>query len=150
MLALWAMPVTKLELLDYGQKSMRQLTTIILALLTLTSFGQEKDLVDSTNYIFVTEPMPSYPGGHSEMLKFIKENLKYPRDSKTVQGKVYVEFVVNDNGSLSDFRVVKGLADSFDNSALETVKKMPNWIPAKKDNKPIKTKIVVPITFNFD
>jgi hypothetical protein len=111
--------VTKLELLDYGQKSMRQLTTIILTLLTLTSFGQEKDSVDSINYIFVEEPMPSYPGGHAKMIKFIKKNLKYPKDSRTVQGKVYVEFVVNDTGSLSDFRVVKGLANSFDNSALE-------------------------------
>jgi TonB family protein len=93
--------------------------------------------------------MPSYPGGHSEMIKFIKKNLKFPKDSDTtVQGKVYIEFVVNDNGSLSDFRVVKGLADAFDNSALETVKKMPNWIPARMDNKPIKAKIVVPIKFD--
>jgi TonB family protein len=127
---------------------MRQFTTIILTLLTLTSFGQEKDSKDSTNYIFVEEPMPSYPGGHAEMIKFIKKNLKYPKDSRTVQGKVYVEFVVNDTGSLSDFRVVKGLADSFDNSALETVKKMPKWIPAKREDKPIRTKMVIAITFD--
>lgn len=140
--------VTKLELLDYGQKRMRQLPTIILTLLTLTSFGQEKDSVDSTNYIFVEEPIPSYPGGHAEMIKFIKKNLKYPKDSGMVRGKVYVEFVINDTGSLSDIRVVKGLTDSFDNSALETVKNMPKWIPAKRDDKPIKTKMILAITFD--
>jgi periplasmic protein TonB len=127
---------------------MRQLTTIILTLLTLTSFGQDKDSTDTTNYIFVSEPMPSYPGGHAEMIKFIKRNLKYPRDSRTVQGKVYVEFVVNENGSLSDIRVVKGLVDSLDNSALEIVKKMPKWIPAKRDDKPIRTKMVIAISFD--
>jgi protein TonB len=127
---------------------MRQLTIIILTLLTLSSFGQDKDSTVSTNYVLVNEPMPLYSGGHAEMTKFIKKNLKYRRDSRTVRGKVYVEFVVNENGSLSDFRIVKGLVDSFDNSALETVKKMPNWIPAERDNKPIRTKIVIPITFD--
>jgi periplasmic protein TonB len=127
---------------------MKYLTVTILSLLTLTSFGQDKDSVNSTEYVFVSEPMPSYPGGHAEMNEFIKRNLKYPKDSGTVQGKVYIEFVVNENGSLSDFRVVKGLVDSFDNSALKTVKKMPNWIPAKRDNKPVRTKIVIPITFD--
>lgn len=127
---------------------MRQLATLILTLLTLTSFSQVKDSADSTNYIFVSEPMPSYPGGHAEMIKFIKKNLKYPRNSGTVQGKVYVEFVVNENGSLSDFRIAKGLVDSFDNSALQMVKKMPNWIPAKRDNKPIRTKMVIAVSFD--
>jgi protein TonB len=127
---------------------MRQLPAIVLTLLTLTSFGQDKDSINSTTHIFINEPMPGYPGGHAEMTKFIKKNLKYPRDSRTIQGKVYIEFVVNETGSLSDFRVVKGLTDSFDNSALETVKKMPNWIPAKRDNKSILTKIVIPITFD--
>jgi len=127
---------------------MRQLTTIVLTLLTLTSFGQDKGSTDTTSYIFVSEPMPSYPGGHAEMIKFIKRNLKYPRDSTTVHGKVFIEFVVNENGSLSDFRVVKGLVDSFDNSALETVKRMPKWIPAERDDKSVKTKMVIAITFD--
>ena len=92
--------------------------------------------------------MPSYPGGHAAMMKFIKKNLKYPRDSKTVAGKVYVGFVVTDDGSLSNFRIVKGLVDSFDNSALEVVKKMPKWIPARRDNKAVATEMVIPITFD--
>ena len=86
---------------------MRQLTSIILTFLTLTSFGQDKDSTDTTNNIFVSEPMPSYVGGHGEVIKFIRKNLKYPRDSRTAQGKVFVEFVVNENGSLSDFELSK-------------------------------------------
>ena len=127
---------------------MRQLTIVVLILLRLTSFGQDKNSDDSTTCIFPIEPMPSYPGGHSEMINFIKKNLKYPMASRTVLGKVYVEVVVNVNGSLSDFKIVKGLGDSFDNSALQTVKKMPNWTPAKRGEKSIRTKIVIPITFD--
>ena len=127
---------------------MRKLTTTILTLMTLTLFGQEKDSLHSTDHILVSEPTPSYPGGHAEMIKFIKNNLKYPNDSKTTQGKVYVEVVITEEGSLTDFRVVKGLTDAFNNSALEVVKKMPNWIPAKRDNKPIQTKMLIPITFD--
>lgn len=126
---------------------MRQLTTILLTLLTLTSFGQEIDSTNSIACVFVSEPMPSYPGGLAEMDRFIKKNLKYPK-GMCVEGKVYVEFIVNENGSLSDFKVVKGLTDPFNNSALETIKKMPNWIPAKRDNQAIRTKMIIPITFN--
>jgi protein TonB len=129
-------------------QKMKYLTFTILVLLALTSYGQDKDSVHSIVCIFVSEPLPNYPGGYAEMNEFIKRNLKYPKDSRTVQGKVYIEFVVNENGSLSDFRVARGLVDSFDNSALETVKKMPNWIPAKKNNKPIRTKMVIPIAFD--
>ena len=127
---------------------MRQLTIVILTLLAVTSFGQDKDSVDSNRTIFVTDPMPSYPGGNAEMNSFIKKTLRYPKDSIDVKGKVFIEFIVNEDGSLSDFRVVKGLVESFDNSALEAVKKMPDWIPAKWDNKTIRTKMVIPITFD--
>jgi protein TonB len=69
-------------------------------------------------------------------------------DSKGVKGKVFIGFIVNVDGSLSDFKIVKGLADPFDKSALETLKKMPNWIPAKQNNKPIRTKMVMPVWFD--
>src|SRR5690606_23472050 len=91
---LWSMPCDKMGVTGlWNKKCMKPLTTIILTLLTLTSFGQDNNSVASTNYTFVSEPMPSYPGGHAEMIKFINKHLKYPTDSRTVQGKVYVEFI---------------------------------------------------------
>lgn len=124
------------------------LVIITFLLIPMTSFGQNSDSSDTIDPILIEEPTPTYPGGYAEMLKYIKKNLRYPRASETVQGKVYVKFIVNEGGSLSDFRVAKGLADSFDNSALQVVKKMPNWIPAKRDNKAIRTKMVIPVTFD--
>jgi len=120
----------------------------ILIVITSNTFGQDKDSLDASDIIFVSEPQPSYPGGYLELGNFLKKNLKYPRDSRTARGKVFIEFIVNVDGSLSDFKILKGLGEPFDSSALETIKKMRNWIPAKRDNKPILSKMVMPITFD--
>ena len=122
----------------------------ILVLITSNALGQDKDSLHANETIFVSEPQPSYPGGYVEMSKFFKKNLKYPKDSRTVKGKVFIEFIVNVDGSLSDFKILKGLGEPFDSSALETIKKMPNWIPAKRDNKPILSKMVMPVTFDIE
>lgn len=129
---------------------MRQLTIVISILIFITSntFGQDKDSLDASDIIFVSEPQPSYPGGYVEMGNFLKKNLKYPRVPRTVKGKVFIEFIVNVDGSLSDFKILKGLGEPFDTTALETIKKMPNWIPAKRDNKPILSKMVMPVAFD--
>lgn len=100
---------------------MRPLTTLVLVLLTLTLFGQDKDSANSTEYIFITESMPSYPGGNAQMNNFIRHNLSAPRGYREIKGKVFIEFVVNEDGSLSDFKVAKGLVDALDKSALRTV-----------------------------
>ena len=120
----------------------------ILIFITSNTFGQDKNSLDASETIFVSEPQPSYPGRYVELGNFLKKTLKYPRDPRTVKGKVFIEFIVNVDGSLSDFRILKGLGEPFDSSALETIKKMPNWIPAKRNNKPILTKMVMPVTFD--
>ena len=120
----------------------------ILILITSNVLGQDKDSLYANEIIFVSEPQPSYPGGYVEMGNFFKKNLKYPRDSRTVKGKVFIEFIVNVDGSLSDFKILKGLGEPFDSSALETIKKMPNWIPAKRDSKSISSKMIMPVAFD--
>lgn len=126
---------------------MRLLTVIILTLLTLASFGQDQDSTKSTEHIFVTEPMPSYPGGQAQMDNFIRHNLYTPRAYRKIQGQVFIECIVNEDGSLSDFRIARGLADALDKAALRTVMMMPNWVPAKRGGGPIQTKVIIPITF---
>lgn len=127
---------------------MRHLIIILLVFAAMTTFGQNKDSTDTTKIILISEPMPSYPGGHAEMNNFIKHNLLRPRGSRKIKGTVYIEFIVNLDGSLSSFKVVKGLMKTFDDSALRTVMMMPHWIPAEKDNKPVQTKVVIPIKFD--
>lgn len=129
---------------------MRQLIVLISICLlgTLTLSGQEQDSLNTDDTIFVFEPQPSYPGGSAALNNFIKTHLKYPRHSKNIKGKVFIGFIVNEDGSLTDFEIVRGLAEPFNNSALGVLKRMPNWIPAKRDNKPLRVKMVIPITFD--
>lgn len=88
----------------------------------------------------------SYPGGHQAMNEFLIENIKYPVEAKKAkeEGKVYVSFVVNTDGSLSNFKVQKGVCESLDQEALRVVKLMPKWNPGKD-----KTSITLPITFKL-
>jgi periplasmic protein TonB len=128
---------------------MRQLTTIILICFTLTSFGQDKDSTETTNYMFVSDPMPSYPGGIDSLRTVIKRNLKYPKGKVDYAGVVYVEFVVTEDGSTTDFKVVKGLCDICDKNAIETLKKMSKWTPAMVNDKPIRTRLILPVKYEL-
>lgn len=128
---------------------MTRLITIILTLIALTSFGQDKNSTDSTTCLFITDPMPSYPGGYGALKDFIKENLKYPKGKTDYVGTVYVSFVVKEDGSTDEFKIVKGLCETCDKNAIETLKKMPNWTPAMLNDKPTSTKMIVPVKFEL-
>ncbi|HYI77216.1 MAG TPA: TonB family protein [Chryseolinea sp.] len=124
---------------------MTQLIIVILTLLTVASFGQEKDSVQ--HYIFITEQMPSYPGGLDSLKDFIKKNTKYPNGTADYVGTVYVELTVIEDGSLTDFKIVRALCDACDKNAIETLKKMPKWIPATVNEKPTRTRMVIPVKY---
>jgi periplasmic protein TonB len=128
---------------------MRRLTIILLTLLSSTSFGQAKDALDSTDGILVTNPMPSYPGGIDSLRTFITKNLKYPKGRVDYVGVVYVGFTVREDGSATDFKVVKGLCDICDKNAIETLEKMPKWVPAILDNKPTRTRMILPVKYEL-
>ena len=95
------------------------------------------------------EVMPEFPGGYSKMAQFIMENLIYPIDAKEmdIQGKVYVQFVVNEDGRVSDCKLLRGLYPSIDREALRVAGKMPNWTPGENQGKKVKVKMVIPVKF---
>jgi TonB family protein len=98
------------------------------------------------------EVEPVYPGGPEAMMNFIKENLKYPvADSIAgIQGTVYVQFVVNDNGSLEKATIRKGVSDALDKEALRLIKLMPNWKPGEQAGKPVNVKFTLPVRFRLE
>jgi protein TonB len=120
-------------------------------LFTVTAGCQEQDLINSNEKsVCYVERQPKFPGGFDSFKNFIKQNLEYPRAIAEYEGTVYVEFVVNEDGSLTDFKIIRGLCDICDNNAIETLKKMPTWIPARVDNKAIKSKIVIPVSYGYN
>lgn len=73
-----------------GYKGMSQLSILILTFWCVTSYSQHKDSVNSGTSIFISDPVPSYPGGIEEMFRFISKNLYYEKDPRGIEGKVFV------------------------------------------------------------
>jgi len=94
------------------------------------------------------QDMPQFPGGIDSLNSFIQRNLKYPRNS-TVEGKVFVMFIVEQDGRISNPEVVKGIDPLLDKSAAEIVSRMPAWTPGKINGKTVRVKYVVPINFKL-
>lgn len=100
-------------------------------------------------YVSVRTPQPEFPDGMEKLQDFIYSNLRSPRDI-CVNGRVIVQFAVNEDGTTSDFKVMRSLYFLQDEEALRVLKLMPKWIPAKVNEpliKPSKTSFTVAIKF---
>jgi len=95
------------------------------------------------------EEMPEFPGGNEAMTTFLMNNLKYPEDAKEIgiTGKVYITFVVETDGSITDVKIIRGIGSSCDEEAVRVVKSMPNWVPGKQNNIPVSVRFNLPIKF---
>jgi protein TonB len=94
--------------------------------------------------------MASYPGGIDSLKTFMQKNIRHPtgQDAEYV-GSVFVSFIVHENGTLSNFQVLKTLTPACDKNAIARLKKMPKWIPAMEHGKPIASKMVLPVRFGL-
>ena len=103
--------------------------------------------IKKTVVLDFAEVNPEFPGGDAEMAKFIKENFEYPQISIEMreEGTVYVEFVVNKDGSIVSEKIVKGVSTSIDKEALRVVKKMPRWKPGEQAGKAVTVRFTIPI-----
>ena len=106
---------------------------------------------NDTIYLAVTKK-PTFTGGNYALYKFKSENLKYPDAAKTnfLEGRVTVQFIINENGALSDFSIPMsgGICPSIDAEALRVAKLMPAWLPGKENNRAVKVRSSA--SFNFD
>jgi len=95
--------------------------------------------------------MPEFPGGMDAMKTFISKNIQYPSDAleAAISGKVYVSFVVEKEGQISEVKVLRNLYPSLDNEALRVVKSMPNWKPGMQNGKPVRVKYNLPVFFQL-
>jgi TonB family protein len=100
----------------------------------------------------IVEEMPEFPGGQEKMIKFLAKNIVYPASavSANKEGIVYVKFIVEKDGRLDNFQVVRGVSPDLDSTALKAVKEMPQWKPGKQDGKYVRIFVVVPVGFNLE
>ena len=99
----------------------------------------------------VVDEMPQFPGGPSEMKKFLARNIRYPKEAQDSgkQGRVIVSFVVEKDGSISGTKVFASASPLLDAEALRVINAMPAWTPGKQQGKPVSVKYVVPVTFRL-
>lgn len=99
----------------------------------------------------VAEQMPEFPGGMKELLKFLQDNLKYPENAmkNNVQGRVIVQFVVEKDGTLTEFKVARSVDPDLDAEALRVLQTMPKWKPGMQRGKIVRVKFIVPVSFKL-
>ena len=125
----------------------------LMAVFGLTTVSAQKTFVAKKNQkVFdIVEQMPEYPGGQAALFEFISKNVKYPDDAvkKKVEGKVFVTFVVDTDGKITDVSLMRKVFPSLDAEAIRVISAMPNWIPGKQKGQVVRVKYTVPIMFRL-
>lgn len=119
--------------------------SIIIGLLSFGSYAQEEK--DSITELPDVEAQ--FPGGTQAMMKFFSENIEYPELSTILgdQGRVFVEFVIEKDGSLSNIKILRGVTKEIDSEAIRVIHKMPNWTPAIHNDEIVRARARMPINF---
>jgi protein TonB len=99
----------------------------------------------------MVEEMPLFPGGEQKMSEFITSNINYPEVAREagVQGRVYVRFVVEQDGSISNVKVMRGIGSGCDEEAMRVIKSMPKWKPGKQHGKTVRVSHQIPVNFSL-
>ena len=131
--------------------------TLFLVIFTLFCIGNiqalhvaDEDIPRDPN---VVEYMPEFPGGMTELMKFIQKNMRYPKIAikKGIEGRVICQFVVEKDGSLSEICVVRSSGEaSLDKEAVRIFASMPKWTPGKQHGTPVRVKYTAPVNFRLE
>ena len=126
--------------------------------ITVVGFGGTPKVANGTNddtkvYDFVSiETQPSFPGGFDKFYAYLKQNVKYPLEAQknNVQGKVFLSFVVEPDGDLTNIKVERALGSGTDEEAVRVLEESPKWIPGIYNGKPVRVKYNIPISFTLN
>jgi protein TonB len=129
---------------------MRKFVIILLVATGHVAFGQNEK---STDVVYtIVETMPVFPGGDQGVLDFVVKNIEYPAEAKNknITGKVYVSYVVNKKGKVTDVKVVRGAHPLLDKAAVECIKKLKGYKPGTQKGKPVNVQFTIPINFQLN
>ena len=113
---------------------------------------EEEDVIPEQHIFMVVEQMPFFPGGQGALMKYLAEHIKYPELAKEsgIQGRVFINFVVEPDGSIDHVKVLRGIGGGCDEEAVRVVKSMPRWIPGKQRGKPVRVSFNLPVKFTLE
>ena len=131
---------------------MKKLLFILMLCFTaLATAGAQQTEKPCDKVYDIVEVMPQFPGGQGELMKFLRNNVKYPAEAqkKKIEGRVIVTFVVNKKGRIIDTTVERSAHPLLDAEALRVIKRMPKWKPGRVNGEPVNVKYRLPITFKL-
>jgi protein TonB len=107
---------------------------------------------EEEEFFMVVENMPEFPGGDLGLMKYIQKNVRYPAIAKeyNITGKVYVSFIVDKSGSVTNVKIVRGVDKNLDAEALRVVKSLPKYTPGKQMGRPVRVMFTIPINFTLN
>jgi periplasmic protein TonB len=113
--------------------------------------AKEEKEEEETQIFYIVEEMPLFPGGEAALRDFIAKSINYPviAQENGVQGKVYVSFIVDKDGGISDAKIARSVDPSLDKEALRVVNTLPKWKPGKQRGRPVRVSYTVPISFRL-
>ena len=125
--------------------------TLILAFLFTftTTYAQETNTeIKKDPFVFVENP-PEYPGGDKARLSFLSENIHYPKDAidAGIQGNIYVQFIIEKDGSVSNVKILRGITPSMDKEVIRVIKLMPKWKPGTQKGRAVRAQFNMPVRF---
>ena len=124
-------------------------------LVSIEEMGDVVEISDNANIFVeeeVVEEQPSFPGGMQALMKYLQENISYPRISRdnNSQGRSFIRFVVNTDGSINGVEVIKSSGDIYlDKEAVRVVSGMPKWSPGKQAGKAVRVYFTLPVVFRL-
>ncbi len=151
--------------MDIKRMPMKKIVlTIILALMGAAAMAQSEtkttaksESTEPLNVIeeevfVVVEEEPEFPGGMEALYRYLASNINYPQAAKNerIQGKVYVSFVIEKDGSVSNIKVLRDIGGGCGEEAVRVVKQMPKWKPGRQRGKRVRTQYNLPINFNLN
>lgn len=145
--------VEQLEVADPGQKDQKGDPNAEIRIDEPVGDADVKQVIEEDpNQIFTAvENQPDFPGGMQAFYKYLGNNIRYPAVARenNVQGRVFVTFVVEKDGSLTDIKVMRGIGSGCDEEAVRVLKKSPKWKAGIQNGRPVRVQYSVPIAFNL-
>lgn len=114
------------------------------------SSDEEEEAADAEVFQIV-ETMPKFPGGDAALMKFLGDNTKYPiiAQENGIQGRVFINFVVNTDGSITNVKVARPVDPALDKEAVRVVSSMPSWTPGEQRGKKVRVSYMLPVNFTL-
>jgi len=100
----------------------------------------------------IVEDQPAFPGGNAAFYKFVASNMTYPAQARRmgIEGRVFVQFVVDKDGAVTEVKAVKGIGAGCDREAERVLNSSPKWTPGKQRGRSVKVRMVLPIIFKLN